>query len=621
MAGGPVRGRGRARPSRLLSSSTTSSWTASPGASCWRTCRRRASSSARGRRVEPPAEDDVLPAWARAAARARDAERGCGRRARVLARVVGPGLEPLPVDHAGGASRTRSGRRGRCRCVLGEEETRALLQEVPAAYRTQIADVLLTAVLRGVRRLDGPRRAAGRPGGPRPGGAVRGRGPVADRGLVHDDLPRAARAGGGRTRRGAQGRQGAAARRARATASATGCCATCGAGGRCAARRQVSLQLPRAVRPGPRRRRLSSGRRSRARGRRGAERGRARAPHRGQRPGGGRAAARWTGRTARPCTSGRRSRALARRLRDGALGRSIEHCRSGAWGCTPSDFPLARLDQARLDRVVGGRRDVEDVYPLSPMQEGMLFHTPVSPGTGPLLRAGTVRARRTAGRPRRCGEAWRARRGAPRDPADPLLLGRAARGRCRCVERERRLPWEEEDWSGISRARSRTRGSRSCWRRTASAASTRGRAPLMRLTLVRLGEESHRLVWSFHHALLDGWCLPLRLEGGPGASTSRTRAAASASSATSVRTGSYIAWLAGQDLGSGGGVLARRRSPGFRRRRPWGWTGRRGSRSAGGRGAGSSRSSETATAALRALGTAARADPEHARAGRLGASC
>jgi len=37
-------------------------------------------------------------------------------------------------------------------------------------------------------------------------------------------------------------------------------------------------------------------------------------------------------------------------------------------GCTPSDFPLARLDQATLDRLTAQTRDIQDIYPLSPMQ-------------------------------------------------------------------------------------------------------------------------------------------------------------------------------------------------------------------------------------------------------------
>ena len=51
-----------------------------------------------------------------------------------------------------------------------------------------------------------------------------------------------------------------------------------------------------------------------------------------------------------------------------ALGEIVDHCaQPGVGGRTPSDFPLARLDQAGVDRLVGDGRSVEDVYPLTPL--------------------------------------------------------------------------------------------------------------------------------------------------------------------------------------------------------------------------------------------------------------
>ena len=59
-----------------------------------------------------------------------------------------------------------------------------------------------------------------------------------------------------------------------------------------------------------------------------------------------------------------------------ALRALVAHCREdGAGGYTPSDFPLADVSQAELDGALDGRRDVEDLYPLSPLQEGLLFHS------------------------------------------------------------------------------------------------------------------------------------------------------------------------------------------------------------------------------------------------------
>jgi non-ribosomal peptide synthase protein (TIGR01720 family) len=61
----------------------------------------------------------------------------------------------LPVDLAGGRNVKASARTASA--LLDAEETRALLQDVPAAYRTEINDVLLTALVLTTARLTGRR--------------------------------------------------------------------------------------------------------------------------------------------------------------------------------------------------------------------------------------------------------------------------------------------------------------------------------------------------------------------------------------------------------------------------------------------------------------------------------
>jgi len=209
---------------------------------------------------------------------------------------------------------------------------------------------------------------------------------------------------------------------------------------------------------------------------------------------------------------GRHLPATAERLARGFLAEItalVAHCLSPeAGGFTPSDFPLAGLGQAALDRVIGNDRGVEDLYPLAPMQQGMLFHSLYTAGAdlyveqltaelaGPFDQAAFIAAwRRVVERhpALRTGFLWQ-------EVEPPLQL----------VRRQAELPWTAEDWRGLPPAALESR-----WRSLLAADRARGfdlgRPPLLRITLVRVGEEEHRLVWSSHHLLFDGWCFPLLL--------------------------------------------------------------------------------------------------------------
>ncbi len=182
----------------------------------------------------------------------------------------------------------------------------------------------------------------------------------------------------------------------------------------------------------------------------------------------------------------------------------VAHCLSSeAGGWTPSDFPLARLDQSGLDRLLDNDRTVEDLYPLAPLQEGLLFHAVYSPAGEIYFEqlSCTLHGDLDADAFRLAWQRLVDRHGILRtafvwqDLDEPLQV----------VRRGVEIPWTEEDWRGDADPDGRLEAFAAEDRRRGFDVS---RAPLLRGALLRTGEDEHRFVWSFHHLLLDGWSLP-----------------------------------------------------------------------------------------------------------------
>ncbi|HWO67117.1 MAG TPA: amino acid adenylation domain-containing protein, partial [Umezawaea sp.] len=180
------------------------------------------------------------------------------------------------------------------------------------------------------------------------------------------------------------------------------------------------------------------------------------------------------------------------------LAEIVAHCAlPGSGGRTPSDFPLALLDQAAVDRLPG---DVEDVYPLTPLQEGMLFHGLADPSSTAYFDQ--VRLRLTGvGDDRALATAWQ--RVVDRTPVlRGALLWDGVERPVQVVHSHVDLPTAVHDWRGLSEQdRDRELDV------LAAEGLDLRRAPLMRIAVARLSDDEVLLVWTFHHVLLDGWSL------------------------------------------------------------------------------------------------------------------
>ena len=194
----------------------------------------------------------------------------------------------------------------------------------------------------------------------------------------------------------------------------------------------------------------------------------------------------------------------------GALRASIAHCLSpGAGGCTPSDFPLVRLDQPAVDRLVGSARGIEDIYPLSSLQSGLLFHTLYAPESGAYFEqvSCTVQGDLDVVAFRHAWQALVDRHAILRTGFVWEGLGEPVQ----IVHRQVSLPWEEQDWRGLPSIRQEDSFA-SFSREDRSRGFALDKAPLMRVALLRVTDDAWRLLWSHHHLLLDGWSLPLLLK-------------------------------------------------------------------------------------------------------------
>ncbi|MFP5261321.1 MAG: amino acid adenylation domain-containing protein, partial [Blastocatellia bacterium] len=193
-----------------------------------------------------------------------------------------------------------------------------------------------------------------------------------------------------------------------------------------------------------------------------------------------------------------------------ALITLIEHCSSpGAGGYTPSDFPLAGLSQQELDELFPAGDPVEDIYPLSPMQQGMLFHSLYDPRSDVYCTQLTCALR---GELDTSGFEYAWQRVVDRHAIlRTAFIWSGLPQPLQVVHRRVRVSVEELNWEALHRD-DQEKELQDYLRADRARGINLSEAPLMRLALVRVAPALYRLVWTSHHALMDGWCLSLLLK-------------------------------------------------------------------------------------------------------------
>ncbi|MFC9965877.1 amino acid adenylation domain-containing protein [Nocardia ignorata] len=191
-----------------------------------------------------------------------------------------------------------------------------------------------------------------------------------------------------------------------------------------------------------------------------------------------------------------------------ALEAFAAHARLYPGGLTPSDCPGVIVDQDTIDALEDSHGPLSELLPLSPLQEGLLFHA---------IRDGADDVYTLSARVDLHGPLDGPRLSAAFDTVVGRHPTMAAAFHyedldqpVQAVPRSVGMPWREVDLSDLPLRTAETTADR------LEAEATRhrfavDRSPMLRATLIRLPGDTHRLVLNTHHLVIDGWSTPIVL--------------------------------------------------------------------------------------------------------------
>ncbi|XXS01113.1 amino acid adenylation domain-containing protein [Sorangium sp. So ce426] len=182
----------------------------------------------------------------------------------------------------------------------------------------------------------------------------------------------------------------------------------------------------------------------------------------------------------------------------------IAHCSRGDVGsATPSDFPLLRMSQEVIDSLALDYRDVEDIYPMTPMQQGLWMHSILSAGSGIYHMQNVYRVKQPVDTAA-FQEAWR--RVVQRHPIlRTAFLFHDDVGPIQVVHEDPGSVCECMDWTDIGEEAQRAALDalqKEELRRGFDLSKPRS----FTTRLIRCSAEESYFMSSYHHILMDAWC-------------------------------------------------------------------------------------------------------------------
>lgn len=194
------------------------------------------------------------------------------------------------------------------------------------------------------------------------------------------------------------------------------------------------------------------------------------------------------------------------------LTRFIEHCVNAAPENTVADYPLLSMTQNRLTRLAASipvaLSQIDDIYPLTPLQNGMLFHTLSSDNPAMYVNQSVTELNGTTDPVAlrlawlqviqqhdilRTGFVWQ-------DLDEPLQF----------VMQHLEPQWQEYDWQHLSVGQATEKMTQLAQTEMQSGFAL-NQPGLQKFCLIKLSELRSCLIWTRHHLIVDGWSTNLIL--------------------------------------------------------------------------------------------------------------
>ena len=179
----------------------------------------------------------------------------------------------------------------------------------------------------------------------------------------------------------------------------------------------------------------------------------------------------------------------------------LEHCLDTAnFGFVPADFDSVPLSQLQIDGFCNRYPALNDIYGLSPLQHGMMFHALLDPDSAVYFEQhcfdinGSLDADKLL-------SAWQQVVQRHDILRSQFLPESNDHGAMQLVLNEVTLPFSQVNLTELE--------SQQYLLEDRQKGFQFDQAPLMRVALIDHGNGRQKLVWSFHHILLDGWSVSL----------------------------------------------------------------------------------------------------------------